>query len=129
MEMLLGPSKDFIGFTMRKVRNQKEIHSLASPASRKTAFPKASFPFLVRTALNISRAVASVHATGCVIGDVNQKGFLVGDDATATLIDCDSFQANINGKLFLCKVAVSDYLPPELNGKRLDQTLRTATHD
>src|SRR6516225_4063760 len=58
IEPLFDPSGKFVGFTMRRVGQQTPIHNLSSPTSRKTLFPQANFPFLLRTALNISRAVA-----------------------------------------------------------------------
>jgi DNA-binding helix-hairpin-helix protein with protein kinase domain len=129
IETLFSPSGQFAGFTMRRVGGHKPIHSLYSPTSRKTEFPAASFRFLIRTGLNIARALASVNATGCVVGDINHSGILVSNDATVTLIDCDSFQASAGGKTFYCKVGVPEFTPPELQGKRFDQTIRTVNHD
>ncbi|MGY3487958.1 DNA-binding helix-hairpin-helix protein with protein kinase domain [Bradyrhizobium sp. USDA 4011] len=118
----------FAGFTMRRVGKQKPVHELYSPASRRNEFPNADYRLLVRTAKNIARAVAAVHSSGCVIGDLNHSGILVGGDATATLIDCDSFQFSKDGKTFNCEVGVPDYTPPELQGKSLN-TSRTPNHD
>ena len=84
---------------------------------------------MLRTALNIACGLASVHATGCVVGDINHSGILISNNALATLIDCDSFQIQVGGKAFLCKVGVPDFTPPELQGKRLDQFIRTPNHD
>ncbi len=64
----------FAGFTMRKAANRRPVHELYSPSSRKTAFPSATYPLLVRAMSNVARAMASVHASGCVIGDVNHSG-------------------------------------------------------
>jgi DNA-binding helix-hairpin-helix protein with protein kinase domain len=122
-------SGQFAGFTMARIAGNKPIHDLYSPTSRKTAFPSANFPFLIRTALNIARALASVHATGCVVGDINHSGILIAGNSVATLIDCDSFQVQVGGKAFLCKVGVPDFTPPELQGKRFDQFIRTPNHD
>lgn len=119
----------FAGFTMRRIGKQKPVHQLYSPASRRNEFPNADYRLLVRTALNIARAVAAVHSTGCVIGDLNHSGILVGTDATATLIDCDSFQFSKDGKTFYCAVGVPDYTPPELQGKSLENISRTPNHD
>jgi DNA-binding helix-hairpin-helix protein with protein kinase domain len=129
IESLFKPNKTFVGFTMRRVGGRKPVHDLYSPASRKTYFPKANFPFLLHTSLNVSNALAGVHATGCVVGDINHSGVLVAPDAMTTLIDCDSFQVNTAGRMYLCKVGVPDFTPPELQGKRLDQTIRTENHD
>ena len=114
IDVLFGSAGQFLGFTMLRIAGNKPIHALYSPTSRKTSFPKANFPFLIRTAQNIARAVASVHATGCVIGDINHSGILISENALATLIDCDSFQVQVAGKTFLCKVGVPDFTPPEL---------------
>lgn len=119
----------FAGFTMRRIGKQKPVHQLYSPASRRNEFPNADYRLLLRTALNIARAVAAVHSTGCVIGDLNHSGILVGADATATLIDCDSFQFSKDGKAFYCAVGVPDYTPPELQGKSLENINRTPNHD
>ena len=90
----------FAGFAMQRISRQKPLHQLYSPASRRNEFPNADYRLLLRTALNSARAVAAVHAAGCVIGDLNHSGVLVGADATATLIDCDSFQFSKDGKTF-----------------------------
>ena len=73
IDVLYAANGTFVGFLMKKVGGQKPIHLLYSPASRKREFAIANFRFLVRTALNIARAVATVHSTGCVIGDINHS--------------------------------------------------------
>lgn len=56
---------EFAGFTMRLVPEHLPLHDLYAPGSRKQKFPQADFRFLVRTASNVARAVASVHHAGC----------------------------------------------------------------
>jgi DNA-binding helix-hairpin-helix protein with protein kinase domain len=129
IDALLTAQGQFLGFTMARIARNKPIHDLYSPTSRKTAFPRANFPFLIHTALNIATAVANVHHTGCVIGDINHSGILIADNAIAVLIDCDSFQVTVGPKTFICKVGVPDFTPPELQGQRLDQFARTPNHD
>lgn len=119
----------FLGFVMRIVSGHKPVHELYSPGSRKVHFPQADYRFLVRVAANIARAVASVHKTGCVIGDINHSGMLISPKAVAALIDADSFQITTNTSQFLCQVGVPEYTPPELQGKNLSNVLRTANHD
>ncbi|MBB5045483.1 DNA-binding helix-hairpin-helix protein with protein kinase domain [Rhodopseudomonas rhenobacensis] len=129
ISLLFEGGGTFAGFTMRRVGKQKPVHQLYSPASRRNEFPSADYRLLLRTALNIAKAVAAVHSAGCVIGDLNHSGILVGADATATLIDCDSFQFSKEGKTFYCAVGVPDYTPPELQGKSLENINRTPNHD
>ncbi|MBS2004324.1 MAG: topoisomerase DNA-binding C4 zinc finger domain-containing protein [Cyanobacteria bacterium SZAS LIN-5] len=119
----------FAGFVMKRVNGHKPLFELYSPGARKKHFPKADFRFLVRTAANVSRAVASVHRTGCVIGDINHSGILISDEAKVALIDADSFQIIDGANKFLCRVGVPEYTPPELQGKKLSGIVRTANHD
>lgn len=119
----------FLGFVMRLLDGHKPLHELYSPGSRKVHFPQADYRFLVRVATNIARAVASVHKSGCVIGDINHSGMLISAKAVAALIDADSFQITTSTSQFLCKVAVPEYTPPELQGKNLSSILRTQNHD
>jgi len=123
------PSGKFAGFLMQHVADHEPLHELYSPAARRLNFPQADYRFLVRTALNIARATAQVHALGCVIGDVNHSSILISREATATLIDADSFQFNDQGELFRCTVGVAEYTPPELQGISLKTVTRTPNHD
>lgn len=119
----------FAGFLMRNVLEHKPLHELYSPGSRKIHFAHADYRFLVRTAQNISKAIASVHALGCVIGDINQSSILVSKAATVALIDSDSFQVTNGPERFLCRVGVPEYTPPELQGASLSRVARTPNHD
>jgi len=119
----------FLGFKMKLVRNHKPLHELYAPGPRKHNFPQADYRFLVRAASNLARAVASVHSSGCVIGDINHSGVLISPQATASLIDADSFQFSLGSNVFLCRVGVPEYTPPELQGKPLGSVVRTANHD
>jgi len=122
-------SGGFIGFVMKLVAEHKPLHDIYSPGSRKQHFPQADYRFLVRTAANFARAVASVHNANCVIGDINHSGVLVSPKATVALIDADSFQISESGRNYLCRVGVPEYTPPELQGQSLANVTRTATHD
>ena len=84
---------------------------------------------LVRVTSNIAKEMAKVHSTGCIIGDINQSGVLISEDATVVLIDTDSFQYSHNGTVFRCKVGVPEFTPPELQGKDLSLSVRTFNHD
>ena len=119
----------FLGFSMKRVAGFSNIHDLYGPGSRKTKFPTADFRFLVRAAINLAGAVSNVHASGCVIGDINHSGILVSNRALVTLIDCDSFQFRYGSKLFRCQVGVPEYTPTELQDKSFKDVDRTVNHD
>lgn len=119
----------FIGFVMKLVRDHKPLHELYAPGSRKTHFPHVDYRFLVRAASNLARAVASVHTTDCIIGDINHSGILFSKTATVMLIDADSFQFISNNQSYLCRVGVPEYTPPELQSRPFSGVPRTQNHD
>jgi DNA-binding helix-hairpin-helix protein with protein kinase domain len=129
IDALYTPAGVFAGFAMRRVDGHKPVHLLYSPSSRKLEFAGANFRFLILAALNAARAVANVHATDCVIGDVNHSGFLVSQEAKIALIDSDSFQVIVARKSFLCEVGTPEYTPPELQSSRFNHVTRTRNHD
>ncbi len=123
------PGAGVRGFAMRRIEGHHGLHALYTPKSRRTAFPAARWPFLVRTALNLARAFEAVHAAGLVAGDINHSSVLVDRRATVTLIDCDSFQVESEARTFTCDVGVDAYTPPELQGSTLSGVVRTQAHD
>ena len=127
--VVLDLNGEFIGFTMKLVKDFKPIHQIYSPKSRRDEFPQATFNFLVRVAANVARAVGAVHEANCVIGDINHSGILVGQDATVALIDADSFQFSFKSETYGCLVGVPDFTPPELHSGSLKGKIRTTTHD
>jgi len=129
-DLLLDPrTGDTAGFLMPRVEGHREIHKLYGPTDRRTAFPDASWAFLVRTARNVAAAFDAVHRHGHVIGDVNQANVVVSRKAMVRLIDCDSFQITHLGRTYPCRVGVPLFTPPELQGRRLDEVERTPEHD
>jgi DNA-binding helix-hairpin-helix protein with protein kinase domain len=128
--LLLDPrTGSTVGFLMPRVDAHREIHALYGPTARKSAFPDASWAFLVRAARNVAAAFDAVHRHGHVIGDVNQGNVVVSRKATVRLIDCDSFQITHLGRTYPCRVGVPLFTPPELQGQRLDIVQRTHDHD
>jgi len=128
-EVVTDQSGVFTGFSMRLIAGYRPLHELYSPKSRKVHFPKSDYRFLVRVAQNVARAVATVHQAGCIIGDLNHSGVLIGQDATVALIDADSFQFSLKGHLYPCVVGTEDFTPPELHGVSLSTVKRTQAHD
>ena len=66
---------------------------------------------------NLSKIVSSVHQAGHVIGDINEKNFLVNPQTgQVSLVDCDSLQIrdNRNKRVYLCRVGRLEYTSPEI---------------
>ncbi len=119
-----------VGFLMPLVAGRAPVHTLYSPAHRRQDYPEVAWDFLLFVARNMAAAFAAIHSHGHVLGDVNQGNVMVGKDSKVVLIDCDSFQINSNGESHLCKVGVSHFTPPELQGlSSFDGVKRTSNHD
>ena len=130
IDVLLGGKGAFVGFTMRRIKGALPVHQLWGSRDRQEKFPDATVAFMVRVAGNAARAVGELHQAGCVIGDINESGFLVTDQATVVLIDSDSIQVTVGNRVFPCVVGTPQYLPPEhqeINQRQLGA--RTANHD
>jgi len=130
VDVLLDDKRRFVGFTMRRIKGARPIHQLWGSRDRQEKFPDASVTFMVRVAGNAARAVGELHQAGCVIGDINESGFLVTDQATVVLIDSDSIQVTAGSRVFPCVVGTPQYLPPEhqaINQRQLGT--RAPNHD
>jgi DNA-binding helix-hairpin-helix protein with protein kinase domain len=128
---LLLESQDgsVVGFLMPRFLEYQPVHHLYNPAQRSKYFPRADWAFLAAAARNCAAAFEEVHRVGCVVGDINQSNVLVSAKALIGLIDCDSFQVQVNGQQFLCEVGVPHYTPPELQRRHFKGLVRTLNHD
>jgi DNA-binding helix-hairpin-helix protein with protein kinase domain len=129
LTLVMDHSAQVVGYAMPKVMQSEPINDLLSNQMRKKTFPDSDYRFLVRVALNTARAVATIHKFGCVIGDINSSGIFVSQSGLVTLIDADSFQFSIGGRVFPCTVGTGEYTPPELQGVDFRQVERTQDHD
>lgn len=122
------PGGSTLGIVIPRIR-AREIHNLYGPKDREMCFPDADWRFLVHAAKNAAAAFAKLHRLGVVVGDVNQSGIFVTSQALIHLIDCDSFQLQVNGQILRCTVGVPEFTPPELQAARFDEVVRTPNHD
>ena len=119
-----------VGFIMPKVYGVP-VAELHHTKSRLICRPSFNWLDLLHVAQNIADVFSKVHASGYVIGDVNDGGVLVDDDAVASLVDCDSFQVidDETGGVLRCPVGVSLFTPPELVGTRFATVNRSVYQD
>jgi DNA-binding helix-hairpin-helix protein with protein kinase domain len=120
-----------IGFLMPRA-DGTSLSDLLGPGSRKVLFPAATYPFVVRTALNLARSFATTHAAGAVVGDVKEVNAVVNSQAVVTLVDTDGFQIRDrqSGRVFFTTAVTPTHQPPELQGiADLSQLHRTPDQD
>jgi DNA-binding helix-hairpin-helix protein with protein kinase domain len=80
----------------------------------------------LRIALNTTRVVEALHASGYIVGDMHDDNILARPDGTVTFVDCDSFPVGE----FPFSLGRPDFLAPELLAAAdLSRVRRTLAHD
>lgn len=118
-----------VGLLMSKLEGARQLHELYGTTNRRRHFPDAGWHHLLLAARNAAAAFNSLHAAGIVVGDVNQGNLLVDSKMRVRMIDCDSFQIAREGKTYSCPVGSPHFTPPELQGQKLRDVIRTVDHD
>lgn len=122
--LVYNEKKEFIGYAMRKAEG-KMFSLLAHPKNSAKHFPGLQRSDIVKVLISLSKAVRLLHKNDIVVGDLNACNILVNQSTyEVTLIDCDSYQFNINGKQWYCGVGRPELTAPELQGKTLSRVLR-----
>jgi len=85
-------------------------NALISQKALEQTFPNWTRKDLVVLCLSLIESFQSVHSVNALVGDVSPNNVLVSDDASAVLIDSDSFQ--IEG--YLSHVYTSGYLHKDM---------------
>ena len=119
----------WLGYAMRRAAGVP-LAKLAHPMLCRKHLPGLDRNDVVRLLVAIMKALGRLHGAGVYLGDINLNNFLY-DHATGsvTLIDCDSYQVAVEGRLFPCVVGAADMIPPEHHGMSLAQVRRTAESD
>ncbi|MEX2091038.1 MAG: hypothetical protein WD971_00095 [Pirellulales bacterium] len=123
------PKGDPCGLLMQKMEGAHPLHELYGTSNRRRHFPDVGWHHLVLAARNVAAAFNTLHAAGIVVGDVNQGNLLVDKQMCVKMIDCDSFQISRGDKTYTCAVGSPHFTPPELQGQRLRDVIRTVNHD
>src|SRR5262249_1037387 len=90
----------FPGFLMPLIDTANTVgrHRVTNPTDRGDATGSTTWlrsftwRYLIATAANLALATQTVHETGSVIGDFNERNIRVSSEARVTLLDCDSMQ-------------------------------------
>ncbi len=129
-QALLYQGQRFVGFVMPHLQHYQPIFNIYHPVKRRQSFAGINTQFLHHTAHNLAIAVATVHARGHLIGDLNESNILVNRQALVALVDSDSFQiTSSSGVVYRCPVGKAEYTPPELQAVNFQTVNRTLAHD
>lgn len=132
-DALLDETGRAVGVAAPEAPGARSLTALSSPKLRRRKAAEINWSYLHAVAANLAFCVGRLHEQGLVIGDLKPDNVLVDDRALVTLIDCDSWQIpdpRSDGRaVFACPVGSEGFTAPELIGKPLGRTPRTAASD
>ena len=118
-------NKNWVGFAMRRARGVP-LSRLAHAMAYKKVFPTLDRCQITEYLLSLLKEVRVLHKAGVRIGDYNFNNILCTPGHNRImLIDCDSYQINLNGRVYSCPVGSPDMTPKEHHGKAFDKIFRT----
>jgi serine/threonine protein kinase len=127
---LLFDKDEWVGFVMPAVGvDALPWASFSNFYSRSTQAPDFDMRYALTAVRNLCAAFEVVHASGGVVGDVNESNILVGSDASVWVIDCDSQQFASKDGFWYCPVGKEEFCAPELVGVDFKTSPRTASSD
>lgn len=117
--------KNWIGYAMRRAEGV-QMSRLAHPMTYQKHFPNVDRVGVVAYLISFLEAVETLHKAGVMIGDYNlQNVMCIPNSAEVCLIDCDSYQIQVEGKTYPCLVGSPDMTAPEQHGKSFEKIART----
>jgi serine/threonine protein kinase len=132
-DLLYNGRGQFLGYLMDHIHGAVPLLEVFNPRRRARTLPAFDWRYLHRTARNLAVALDALHSCGYVVGDLNESNVMVTPSAMVTLIDADSFQAQVQTEArlltFYCPVGKPEYTPPELQGITLSNVKRYPEHD
>lgn len=120
-ELLCTQQGEFVGYRMARASGTPLQRCLLNQASVLKHFPSGRRVELVQLAVTVLEKIQALHQSGVLLGDINLNNLLMVSPREVWLVDCDSYQ--VGG--YPCPVGKSQFVPPELQGKRFSELLRT----
>jgi len=108
-----------IGFLMPRIEDAQPLTVLANARLRLAQAPGFTWYHLHVAARRLADLVGRLHAAEITVGDLKPENLLVDAKARITLIDADSVQFTLAGKMHRCAVGAEGFVAPELVGQDL----------
>lgn len=131
-DILFDSAGQFAGFIMPAAQKGSDVLiAYTHKLRRQRNHPEITRRTFYRMAINLCRALDTVHSMGHVIGDFNPNNILCREDGSVTLIDTDSFsirEPNTN-ETYSCEVGLANCIAPEIQNKDRSTILWKKEHD
>lgn len=125
-ELVFNTDKEFVGYVMPLAQGKTlQTSVFVKPLLAKT-FPRWTRQDLVNVAIAFLKQVHYLHSLNIIVGDINPMNLLVTTDSHKVwMVDTDSFQIDH----FPCEVGTVPFTPPEKQGEKYGNYLRTKDHE
>ncbi len=107
----------FTGYIMPRIEKAQSLTALYSDREY-------DLRYRLGAAINLCKAIETVHDIGQVCGDLNPQNICINLDKMdrnnafrVTLVDTDSYHIVTEDRTFRCEVGLADYLAPEIQRK------------
>lgn len=114
-----------IGYIMEQASGKVMQLSMFHKKLLEKNFPHWTRASLVQLALTILDKVKYLHERNIIIGDINPFNIMIKDSHEVYFVDTDSYQI-VN---YPCPVGTINFTPPETQGMRYHEYLRTFEHE
>ena len=117
--------KKWIGYAMHRA-DGVPLGRLAHALAYQKSFPMLNRHDITNYLLSLLEAVQMLHKARVRVGDYNFNNILCTPGSNrVTLIDCDSYQIERNGRVYPCPVGSPDMTPKEHHGKEYEKIFRS----
>lgn len=110
-----------IGYTMKKCIGKPISTLYRGPVVTQQNYPNYSIESAIYISIAILTKIQKLHYNNVLLGDINDRNFLINNLDEVYLIDTDSYQIED----YSCDVGTIGYIAPELKEGMLSSTLRT----
>ena len=104
---------EWVGYLMPRAQGKELALTVFHPGRNNSTLTALGWTrrSLALIAANIADTFRQMHEKGILMGDINPRNFIVGEDCSVYLVDCDSYQFED----FPCPVGTPLYTPPEVH--------------
>lgn len=120
-DILYNNRKQFVGFLMQRAEGRELQRSIFIKPLFLKYFPNWKKKDTVKLCVTILKKIQYLHSKNVIIGDINPANILVVSPDKVFFVDTDSYQIED----FPCPVGTVNYTPPEIQGRRYTDFLRT----
>jgi DNA-binding helix-hairpin-helix protein with protein kinase domain len=123
-ELVFSHDDDLVGFLM-PLAKEKSLQESLFVGRCKEHFPGWDRSHLCEISLGILNKLNYLHDLSILMGDINPSNILIVGDCNVYFVDTNSYQFGY----FPCPVGHPTYTPPELQGEKFREFLRTPENE